>query len=274
MKRAILWCGQVEKGRIPQPDYNDKRLTNKEKLLVSNSPETLFPVDDFSLQANGLELAYQAARGLGVAEAEIYACLVQADLQPQNLKTEIRRATRDELERLIREISERSDATDTLLFIAVNHGSSDGLATAEDVTDPMREDVDTILTPERLQASLDILDGPQVLVLATCHAGVFLTLGRDNRRVLAACGADERYFVPRSDNICSPFLDELFGAWCGYAQNDAVPRAKLALDDAFARAKERMSIVGGLSIPQSQGTVIWPAHESENSVPRKNRRQT
>ncbi|HRI63702.1 MAG TPA: hypothetical protein PK156_05675 [Polyangium sp.] len=261
MKRAILWCGQIEHDKRLQTGGNNEPQSKKEKRLVESTPETRFPYDDISLQVNGLELAFQAACKLGVHESEIYACLVQPDLRPQGLQTNVRGATRDELERLLHEFANKS--TEALLFVAVNHGSSNGLTTAEDVTDPMRDDQDTILTPLLLEKYLQVIDGPQVLVISTCHAGAFLGLGHENRCVLAACAANERYIFPRSDNLFSPFLDELFGAWCECALHDGVPRTTLPLYDAFEKARERMSQVDGLMIPLIAGKTNWPPSNVE-----------
>lgn len=272
MKRAILWCGQVEHDKRPHVHENDGPQSKKEKKLAENAPEALFPCDDFSLQANGLELAFQAACKLGVCESEIYACLVNADLRPQGLETEVRKATRNELERLLHELAERGESNDALLFIAVNHGSSSGLTTAEDVTDPMRDDEDTILTPSLLESYLQVIDGPQVLVIVTCHAGAFLGLGGENRCVLAACAADEQYLVPRCDNSRSPFLDELFGAWCECSQDDGVPRTTLPLEQAFLSAKGRMAKVQGLKTPHMAGKTIWPSSDADVAI--KKRKQS
>jgi len=262
VKRAILWCGQVEPNKRPRT-FADKKPSKKEIKSVHDGPEMLWPYDDFSLQANGLELSFQAACKLGVRESEIYACVVQADLCPQGLQTEVRRATRDALERLLHDIVASGGRNDAILFIAVNHGSLQGLTTAEDVADPMRDDGDTILTPTQLDAIFHVIDGPQVLVIVTCHAGVFSSLGHENRCVVAACAAHERYLVPRCDNLCSPFLDELFGAWCGCSLDASVPGATLPLQEAFVRAKDRMSRVPGLSIPQIEGKATWPSSELE-----------
>lgn len=271
--RAILWCGQVERGRTTYPLADAGRQSRKEKRIADNQSDALFAHNDFTLQANGLELAFQAASHLGIDESEIYACLVQEDLRPQGLQTQVRNATPSDLEKLLFEIRECSEPGDALLFVAVNHGSSRGLTTAEDVSDPMREDADTILTPEQLETLLQPMTGPQVLVIVTCYAGAFLGLGNENRCVLAACGANERYLVPRCDNPRSPFLEELFGAWCGYAHDDAIPRATLPMKEAFERAKERMSSIQGVSIPCAAGVATWPA-PSIDSMFRQKRRKT
>ena len=233
MKRAILWCGQVLGSGGLGPLADTMRLSQKERRIADNEPDALFPHNDFTLQANGLELAFQAARQLGVEDSEIYACLVQEDLRPPGLQTEVRKATPSDLEKLLCEIRDCGEPDDALLFVAVNHGSSAGLTTAEDVSDPMRDDSETILTPTQLDIFLKIITGPQVLVIVTCYAGAFLALGNENRCVLAACGATERYLAPRCDGPRSPFLDELFGAWCGCAHDDGVPRATLPLEKAF-----------------------------------------
>lgn len=272
MKRAILWCGQVLSGGGFGPSANTMRPSQKEKRIADGEPEALFAHNDFTLQANGLELAFQAARQLGIDDSEIYACLVREDLRPRGLQTEVRKATPSDLENLLCEIRDCGEPEDALLFVAVNHGSSAGLTTAEDVSDPMRDDVETILTPTQLDIFLQAITGPQVLVIVTCYAGAFLGLGNENRCVLAACGATERYLAPRCDGPRSPFLDELFGAWCGCAHDDGVPRVTLPLEKAFERAKERMSSVQGLSVPCVAGVAAWPLCDDDSKSAQKQRK--
>lgn len=69
------------------------------------------------------------------------------------------------------------------------------------------------LTPAELQAILDGIPGRQAVVLATCHAGVFLPLANPRRFVLAASAADTSYYILRAEEPCSPLLARLFGQW-------------------------------------------------------------
>jgi hypothetical protein len=101
--------------------------------------------------------------------------------------------------------------------------------------------------------------GPQVIVIATCFAGAFLPLAQDPRRaVVAACSATDEYHVLREDGSCSAFLDELFGAWCGVTHSDAIPTARMPLDEAFVEAKRRLAMTPSLNVPLYAGMNVWP----------------
>ncbi|HZF49662.1 MAG TPA: hypothetical protein VE093_13480 [Polyangiaceae bacterium] len=225
-------------------------------------------LDDIRVQSNNLELAFTAACSLGVPLDEVYACLVDDDLRPQKMKTQPFRATAGDLDRLVKFIARRADPGDALLFIAVNHGATTGLTTAEDVADPLRDDELTVLTPDRLDACLRMLSGPQVLVVSTCHAGVFLPLAdtHPDRMVLAVCDAEETYSIQRTDCPVSAFLDELFAAWCECSLDDAIPKAKLPLDEAFLRAAERLAAQPGMTTPRRAGHAAWPRFKPPHQV--------
>jgi hypothetical protein len=262
IRRAILWCGDV---RSPISEHDTWGIKRSAKDQRREDPDPLHYTDDFRIQANGLDLAFRAARELGVPPDEIYACLLREDLAPQELRTEVAMATVPGLRGVVSQIARRFSSEDALLFVAVNHGymRADGgapeveLATADRV-DQFGDPAQSRLTPEVLDDCLRPLAGPQVLVIATCFAGGFLPLARDHRAVVAACGATEKHRVSRADGTCSAFLDELFGAWSGVAHSDAVPVARLPLDAAFARAKERLLTTPSLNVPEYAGTNVWP----------------
>lgn len=248
-KRAILWCGQVRK-----PVF----LRDAEGRLREAGDPTL-ATDDSKIQANGLQLAFEAARALGVSPGEIHACLVSDDLRPEGLRTAPRRATVPGLQRLIAEISRQATPADALLFIAVNHGAEDGLLTADEVSEFDDDPQVVRLTPAVLDAALGRLAGPQVVVVASCFAGVFLPLGsRAERVVVVACAAGERHFIHLAQCAWSSFLDELFGAWCEVAFSDAIPRARLPLVEAFARAEQRLVAEQAPNRPLRAGSAVWP----------------
>ncbi len=250
MKRAILWCGQI------------RRAVNmrNSKGRVEERGDFLLPLDDFTIQANGLELAFRAALALGVPASEIYACLVRDDLRPPELGTPVLGATLADLQRLASRISKKSTTADALLFVAVNHGSTNGLATAQAVVDEFDDDCETILTPNALGECLDTIRGMQVLVLSTCYSGTFLPLGKpDARLVLTACSADEVHFIGRGDEKWCSFLDMFFGAWCGCSLSDAVPRSKSPPTEAFETAKQRLKAAAFRSSPMAAGSIRWPS---------------
>jgi hypothetical protein len=148
------------------------------------------------------------------------------------------------LERVLARLARSATEEDALLFIATNHGEQQGLLTSSPV-DEFSDDEEgpRLLTSEVLRRSLDAVAGTQVLVLATCHAGIFLPLARENRAVLASCAADQRYLV-QEEPPCSPFLVELFKAWCrtelqGY--ETLFSPGVVELDTAFAQAEQQLA---------------------------------
>jgi hypothetical protein len=250
-KRAILWCGHVRERVVARDELGRARELD----------DPLLPTDDFKIQCNSLELAFKAALSLGVPDHEIHACVIHEDLLPQGFDPRRRHpATVDGLRRLARDLAERAGAEDPLLVIALNHGDEDALVTADPPLDEFDEDrVVQRLTPGALEDCLRPLRGPQVVVVATCHAGIFLPLAaREGRAVLVACPADAVYWVSREGCAWPAFLDELFGAWCECSLSDAVPRDRLALDEAFARAAARLAEAGAANLPLRAGAAAWP----------------
>ncbi|HSN99279.1 MAG TPA: hypothetical protein VLS89_13380 [Candidatus Nanopelagicales bacterium] len=249
-KRAILWCGQFKR-----PEFG---TNNKGRWQEIGDPT--ISADDFKIQANGLELAFEAVRALGVSRDEVHACLVNDDLRPQRLSTPPRRATVADLRRLLGTIKARAAPQDPLIFIAVNHGGSHGLVTADPVDEFGESSQQSLLTPLVLDECLGPLPGPQVIVIASCYAGIFLPLGasRPDRVVLASCAREEVYRIDRGDLARSAFLDELFGAWCAVSLSDAIPRERLSLDLAFDRARERLASQKASELPLRAGAATWP----------------
>lgn len=250
-KRVILWCGHVKEPALKRDRFG--------RLCEGDDP--LLGTDDAKIQRNSLELAYQAALELGVPRDEIHACVIRDDLLPQGFDPRFHHpATVDSLRRLLRTLTRRAEPEDALLFIAVNHCSQNALATADPVDELDEDRVASPLTPAVLDECLRLLRGPQVVVVATCHAGIFLPLAaREGRVILAACAADDVYLVSRQECAWSAFLDELFGAWCGFSLSDAIPRTRLPLDDAFARVAERLGAEQARNLPLRAGAAAWPA---------------
>jgi hypothetical protein len=248
-KRAILYCGQVKEPRIGRDECG-------RPCEVS---DPLRGTDDAKIQCNSLELAFGAALALGVPCPEIHASVLSEELLPQRFAGRHHPATVDGLRELVRNLARRAKPEDALLFIAVNHSNEKALVTADPVDEFDADRVVLQLTPEALDNCLRPLPGPQVVVVATCHAGIFLPLGeREGRAVLVACAADEVYLVRREGCAWPAFLDELFGAWCGFALSDAVPRTRLPLDDAFTQAEERLRAERAPNLPLRAGTAAWP----------------
>lgn len=250
-KRAILWCGQVKEPVLKRDELG--------RLCEGDDP--LSGTDDAKIQSNSLELAYKGALALGVPHHEIHTCVIRDDLLPAGFDPRRHhQATVDGLRRLVRTLSKQAEPDDALLFVAVNHGNRSALATADPVDEFYDERIVQLLTPEVLDECLRPLRGPQIVVVATCYAGIFLQLAqRAGRAVLVACDANDVYLVHRQDCSWPAFLDELFGAWCEFSLSDAVPRTRLPLDDAFSRAAERLTAAKAHNIPLRAGMALWPA---------------
>jgi len=236
-RRALLWCGWADPARML----------------------------DFPASVKDLELAVRAARALGVKDRDIHAFLGHADLI-SGVEVSQDAATLAALERVVARLAREATADDALLFIATNHGEQQGLLTSGPVDEfSSDEEVPRHLTPAILRQSLDRIPGTQVLILASCHAGVFLPLAQENRAVLASCAADQVYLV-QEDPPCSPFLIELFKAWCsielpGY--QTVFSEGVFELDAAFLQAEQQLS-QGAYPAeykrlrPLRQGTARWP----------------
>jgi hypothetical protein len=238
-RRALLWCGWA-------------------------NPARKF---DFPASVRDLELSLRAARALGVRDEDIHAFLGHEDLLHPGLAVSQYPATVEALERAVKGLARGANADDALLFIATNHGEHHGLLTSAPVDEFASDDEGPrLLTPEVLRRCLDDVPGTQVLVFATCHAGIFLPLARNERVVLASCAEDQRYLV-QADPPCSPFLIELFRAWCstelpGYETRFSPSIAEL--DAAFLQAEQQLSS-GEYPAeykrlkPLRQGVAHWPS---------------
>ena len=257
-KRAILYCGQVREPALRR-DVRGKPEKLRGALLEVDDER--LGTDDSKIQCNSLDLSFKAARELGVERDEIHACVFRDDLLPQDFVLRNNHlATVAGLRLLVRGLSMHAKPEDALLFIAVNHGDKTALVTADPVDEFGDARVAPRLTPAALDDCLRTLAGSQIVVVATCHAGIFLPLAeRAGRAVLVACAADEKHLIAREGRAWSSFLDELFGAWCACALSDAVPCLRLPLDEAFVRAHERLAAENAPNLPHFAGAAEWPA---------------
>ncbi len=237
-RRAILWCGWAVPSR---------------------------PLD-FPASVRDLDLAVRAAQALGVRQEHIHAFLGHEDLLTPGLAVSKHAATVEMLERVMAGLARGSAKDDALLFIATNHGERQGLLTSAPVDEfADEESTPRLLTPEVLRRCLDGVLGTQVLVFATCHAGLFLPLAREGRAVLASCSAEQRYLV-QQEPACSPFLVELFKAWCctelpGYETRFS--NAISELEAAFIEAEQRLTSDAYSAEykrlkPLREGVASWP----------------
>lgn len=242
--RAILWCGFVS------------RPAGKGRLDRATAVQGAFPDCDFPASVNDLEIAYRAAKALGARAADIYPHVCDPDLLPPALVARWSPPTKEALARTLKGIRREASSGDRLLFIATNHGTRDGLLTMVEVDEFEDAPTSPFLTPEDLSRSLDSVQGDHTVVIASCHAGIFLPLGdHPNRTVLAACGADVVYRIHREERSCSPFLVELFASWCGVSLWDDVPTSNLPLPEALARATARLASTYQTHAPLHRGAL-------------------
>lgn len=244
--RALLWCGHV---RPPRQDRKGRNLAD---------------AYDFPASKNDVAIAIRAARALGIADREIYPFLCDDGLLPADFTEPSHDATAAELRRVVNRLARDARPGDALLFVASNHGEEQGLLmTARH--DELGQDEPLYLTPEALGECLSQLDGPQLVLVATCYSGVFLTLGaRPNRLVVTACSERDTYLVAKDDEDAhSPVVRALLGAWCGVAPGDEAAPARVSLDEAFDAARAVEMTRRDLDAlkrtePLRSGSVIWP----------------
>ncbi len=256
-KRAILYCGQVREPALRR-NARGKPETLRGALMPVDDEH--LGTDDSKIQCNSLELSFNAARALGVDRNEIHACVFRDDLLPQDFDPRNNHpATVAGLGRLVRALSSRAKPEDALLFVAVNHGDRTALVTADPVDEFGDAGLASRLTPTALDDCLRPLPGAQIVVVATCYAGIFLPLAeRAGRAVVVACAAKEEHLIAREGRAWSSFLDELFGAWCECSLSDAVPRTRLPLEAAFVQAQERLVAASSRNVPLRAGSAEWP----------------
>lgn len=247
-RRAILWCGHVRPAGARYP------------LGRSMSDAAGFPDCDFPASVNDLELGFRSARELGISVKDIHPLVCDPDLLPSELSSRSLPATLESLENVLARIRRAALPEDALLFVATNHGCPEGLLTSTPVDELDELDGPVLLSPEHLGGALDSIPGAQVIIVAACHAGIFLPLGGPpDRTVLASCAADLVYRVHREERSCSPFLVELFASWCGVALWDDVVTARHPLGEAFTRAQARLAGEHRTAVPLVNGPCAWPS---------------
>lgn len=246
--RAFLWCGHA---RPPRVDRKGRAVHNAYDYLASR---------------NDIAIAIRAARSLGIADRDIHPFLCDDGLLPPDFNERIHDATAAELSRVVQGLRSRAAPDDPLLFVASNHAEEEGLLMTTHL-DELADGAPLHLTPRVLAECLSSFTGPQVVLVATCHSGAFLSLGgRADRLVITACDAHEKYLVVGDEEDAhSPVLRVLLGAWCGVAPGDHAAPALLPLDDAFAAARAfemgRTDLAASKRTePLRNGSVRWPDH--------------
>lgn len=239
--RALLWCGQV-------------RGEGRE--------------NDFAVCVQDLDLAYQAARRLGVDPADIWALVCpDFDLLPQGFDDRRRRAaTLDALREVTAVIAKVSRDDDATLFVGANHGEqARGMLVYTPMIDPFGP-YSPYAEPERLTPAilgecLEPIAGQQILLLGACYSGMFLSLATERRAVLSACDDTEIWSALRSGIHCSAFLTPIFEHWTGATLGGFAPPEPLSLDEAFDRVRRELRQVssnGRPVTPVRAGTARWP----------------
>lgn len=219
---------------------------------------------DYPASRNDIALAIRAARALGVADREIYPFLCDDGLLPPDFNERIYDATAAELLRVVKGLRSRAAPEDPLLFVASNHAEEEGLLMTTRL-DELAQDAPLHLTPHVLAECLSLLAGPQVVLVATCHSGAFLSLGdRPDRLVITGCDVHEKYLVVADEEDAhSPVLRVLLGSWCGVAPGDRAAAPPISLDEAFASARAfemgRTDLAASKRTePLRNGSVVWP----------------
>jgi hypothetical protein len=182
-----------------------------------------------------IELAIQAACRRQVRPEDIWAFVCDPGLLPETFTGHVDHATVAALQAAMESIAQVATREDHLIFIATNHGTAQGLVIETEPSDEFTEDdgEPEFLSLPVLQRCLEPIPGQQILVIGTCHAGIFLPLGSARRTILAVCGADKPYEFDFSelDPPRSPFLYELLSRWAGVSlANYAVPEPTSMLE--------------------------------------------
>lgn len=171
--RAIIWCGFV-------------------KRSLGGVDEAIFRSD--------IELAIHAAHRRNVRPEDVFALVCDRELLPARFDGQVHPATIEALRAVIQSIAHVATADDGLLWIATNHGDTEGLLVETEPQDEFaEEDEPCFLSPDLLARWLDAIPGTQIGIIATCYAGVFLPLANERRAMFAACGASDVYIVDYAD---------------------------------------------------------------------------
>jgi hypothetical protein len=240
MKRAFIWCGVV---RGEKKDHWDT---------------------DFATSVHDIDLTVAAARALGVQGRDIWVFGCRDDLLPHGFTGTYLPATIDHLARVAADLAAASQEEDRLLFLATNHGDVDGLVQYTPPFDPYADaplDPPDRLTPEQLRRHLDLIRGQQVVIIGACHAGTFLSIGEEARRlVLGACAPDRVIYSSNDPQPRTPFIDEFLAHWAGVTLNSLAPPPRQSLDQAFAfvlASPPRRPRTGEPIKPERRGSAAW-----------------
>jgi hypothetical protein len=196
--RAIIWCGMVRDGR-------------KTPKCIE---QTIFRHD--------IELTIRAARARGVRAEDIWALVCDPSLMPTDFAGQVHGARVSALHEVASGIARTATDNDCLLFVATNHCEHpDGLLMECEPADEFKADEDlddpVFLSPARLAQQLEMMPGRQLVVIATCFAGLFVSMATEHRAIFAACAERQlyRWKYGIQEPPRSPFLYELLSRWAG-----------------------------------------------------------
>ena len=232
--RAILWCGYIEPRR---------------------------PTEEAAIFRHDIELAIRAAHARGVPPDEIHALVCDRALLPDDFRGHWHRADWQSFQRIMGKLAQIATTQDACLFIAINHGDRDGLLIerepASEFDDGSVIDTPEFLSPGLLARFLDAIEGQQIAIVATCHAGVFLAIESSCRMVCAACDENQplRWNIHEQHPPRNPFLYELLSHWGGVSLADYDAPTRCSLDDAFRAIASEFP---GSAI---RGRASWPDPE-------------
>lgn len=240
--RAIIWCGAITQPR--------QRVQRRGKVRHD------LPATERVIFRSDIELAIQAAHRRQVRPEDIWAFVCDEELLPEAFAGRVYHATVPALQAAMKSIDQVATAEDHLIFIATNHGTAEGLLVETAPSDEFTESDDepAFLSSQLLNHCLDPIPGQQILVIATCHAGVFLPLGSARRAILAVCGADKPYEIKFDglDPPRNPFLYELLSHWAGVSLGNYAAPARRSISEAFGVVEPDFQGCG------SAGDASWP----------------
>jgi hypothetical protein len=243
----MLWCGSLRRAAMQQATTLRAMREVSERVDV-----------DFPASCNDLSIAVCAARELGALPNDMHAFVFDNDVLPRDFSGATHHATPADIDRVTQRLSYTVKPEDVVLFVASNHGLPEGLLTSAQDVDEFEENSD-LLTPAHLDHFLARLACRQIVVIAACHGGSFLSLGtKPERVVLTACAHDEPYFlgIEEEDIPHSPFLRLLLCAWTGAIApfGSHVPLPRRLIGNAFEYTKQELFALGR-QCPQMNGAL-------------------
>jgi hypothetical protein len=143
-----------------------------------------------------------------------------------------------------------------LLMVVTNHGQEGGISLQPpeiDLFAEESEEIAAVISPIQLKNVLDRLPGKQVVVLACCYAGQFLSLGHERRLMVAACGGSQIYYIDPAEPY-SPLIRLVLERWLGAALPGELAPETVPLVQAVQEAVQNPACLIMKHLPQTSGT--------------------